>query len=90
MVAGDVVEEMCADDSEIAVDRRSCPTKKCPAFGRILGNIWVSMVQESDHDDEVVDDTPRNDIYPKDQLKALQGPVKEVKAGHRRQTANVT
>jgi hypothetical protein len=65
MVAGDVVEEMCADNSKIPINCCSGPTMESPTFGRVFGNIWVSIVQESDHDNEVVDNAPRNDIDPK-------------------------
>lgn len=89
VVAGDVVEEMRADNSKIAINRCSCPPKESPAFGRVLGNVWVSVVQESDHNNEVVDDTPRNDIDPKQHLETFQVSVEEVEAGDSRQTADI-
>lgn len=81
MVAGDVVEEMGTNDSKIAIDSCGCSPKKGPVFGRILGNIWMSVVQERDHDNEVVDDTPRNNVDPKEHFETLHVPVKEVETG---------
>jgi len=90
MVARDVVEEMRANNAKVSINRRSRPTQKRPAISRVLGHIWVRVVQESDHDDEVVNDTPRNNVNPEHQRKALQVLVEEVETSYRSQTAEVT
>jgi hypothetical protein len=90
MVAGDMVEEMRANNAKVAINRRSRSTKESPAVSRVLGHIWVSVVQERDHDDEVVDDTPRDDVDPEDQRKAFQVLVEEVETSDRGQTAEIT
>lgn len=46
-------------------------------------------MQERDHDDEVVNHTPRDNVNPKHQREALQVLVEEVKTSDCRQTADI-
>ena len=72
MIAGDMMEEMGADDAKVAIDCCGRSSEKGPAFGRVLGNIRVRVAQEGDHADERVDNTPGHDLDPEQQLETPQ------------------
>jgi hypothetical protein len=65
------VEEMRTDDAKVSVDSRRRTAQKSLALARVLGHILVCVVQVGDHDNEVVDHAPRDDIDPEDQFKAV-------------------
>ena len=75
MITRDVVEEMRTDDAKVSVNSRRRTTQKSPALARVLGHILVRVVQICDHDDEVVDHAPRDEVEPEDQFKAVQPAV---------------
>jgi hypothetical protein len=50
VVRGDIVEEMCSNYAEVAVDGCCCAMDKIPLFGRTLWDSWVGVVEVRDHD----------------------------------------
>lgn len=89
MVAGNVVEEMSADDAKVTINRRRRPVKEGLAIRRALGYIWARVVQERNHDDELVDDAPGDDVDPEDQYKTLQVLVQIVETSDCGQAAEI-
>ena len=65
---------------------RLLETSSCP---QSTWYIRVGVMQERDHDDEVVNHTPRDNVNPKHQREALQVLVEEVKTSDCRQTADI-
>lgn len=66
-----MMEEMCADNPKVSINGSSRASKECPALCCVLRYIWVGVVQEGDHDDEVVDHTPWHDVGPEYQFEAF-------------------
>lgn len=64
MVTRDVMKEVRADDAKVPVDCCGRSSNESPAFGRVFRDVWVRMMEEGDHDNEVVDDTPWNNVEP--------------------------
>ena len=46
--ADDVVEEMCVDEPEIAIDGSSCAASKCPRLVVVVRHRRVGVLEEGD------------------------------------------
>ena len=61
MGVGDVVEDHIQEPIA-AVTGGQCTPQPVPLCGVVVGQVWVGMLQQRDHDQPEVDNEVRNDV----------------------------
>lgn len=58
----DVVEEMLADEAKVTVDCCGGTALEIPCSFAVMGECWISVLDECDHDEPVMNPEIREDI----------------------------